>query len=30
LLVALIGATIGRTLLMTSSTWPGQEVVDFG
>ena len=30
LLVALLGAAIGRTLLMTSSTWPGQEVVDFG
>ena len=30
LLVALLGAAIGRTLLMTTSSWPGQEVVDFG
>ena len=30
LLVALIGAVIGRSILMTSSSWPGQEVVDFG
>ena len=30
LLVALLGASIGRTLFMTSSSWPGQEVVDFG
>jgi heme A synthase len=30
LLVALIGAAIGCTLSMTSSAWPGQEVVDFG
>jgi cytochrome c oxidase assembly protein subunit 15 len=30
LLVALLGAAIGRTLLMTSSSWPGQEVVNFG
>ena len=30
LLVALLGAAIGRSLLMTSSSWPGQEVVDFG
>jgi cytochrome c oxidase assembly protein subunit 15 len=30
LLVALLGAAIGRTLLMTSSSWPGEEVVDFG
>ena len=30
LLVALIGAAIGCTLSMTSSAWPGQEIVDFG
>jgi cytochrome c oxidase assembly protein subunit 15 len=30
LLVALVGAAIGRTLFMTTSTWPRQEVVDFG
>jgi cytochrome c oxidase assembly protein subunit 15 len=30
LLVALLGAAIGRTLLMTTSAWPGQEVIDFG
>jgi len=30
LLVALIGATLGRTLMMTSSPWPGQEGVNFG
>jgi len=30
LLVALLGAAIGRTLLMTSGPWPGQEGVDFG
>jgi len=30
LLVALLGAAIGRTLLMTTSSWPGREVIDFG
>jgi len=30
LLVALLGAAIGRTLLTSSSSWPGQEVADFG
>jgi cytochrome c oxidase assembly protein subunit 15 len=30
LLVALIGAAIGRTLLMTTRSWPGQEVINFG
>jgi len=30
LLVALLGAAIGRTLLMTSSAWPDQGGVDFG
>jgi heme A synthase len=30
LLVAFLGAAIGRTLLMTTSSWPGQEVIDFG
>jgi cytochrome c oxidase assembly protein subunit 15 len=30
LLVALLGAAIGRTLLMTTSSWPVQEVADFG
>jgi heme A synthase len=30
LLVALLGAAIGRTLLMTTNSWPGQEVIDFG
>jgi len=30
LLVALLGAALGRTLLMASSAWPRQEVVDFG
>jgi len=30
LLVALLGAAIGRTLLMTSRTWPDQGGVDFG
>jgi cytochrome c oxidase assembly protein subunit 15 len=30
LLVAMLGAAIGRTLLMTTSSWPVQEVVDFG
>lgn len=30
LLVALLGAAIGRTMFMTSRSWPGQEVIDFG
>jgi cytochrome c oxidase assembly protein subunit 15 len=30
LLVALLGAAIGRSLLMTSRSWPGLEVIDFG
>lgn len=30
LLVALLGAAIGRTILMTASSWPGQEVVNLG
>ena len=30
LLVALLGAVFGRSLFMTSSSWHGREVVDFG